>query len=164
VGLGPAPPLVRVPGRTYRTFYDYGRRSKLLIVRRRPASYLIYAVLVFQLAVGMHWPLAQAASVREQVHSSNAEAEHCPEHASLGKGIYAGQHAGSADRVPSHSQNPLQKHDCCRSAGCQCYCTYAPGIADLAGLRIVKSGYFLPALDSRVATTRPDEFFRPPIA
>jgi hypothetical protein len=140
------------------------------MVHRRPTSYLMYAVLVFQLAVGMNWPVAHAATVPQQGQTGGMEMAHCPEHASLGLGgegpdTHNGQVEGSADHDPSHHQQLQAKHDCCRSAGCQCHCAFTPCVTGPMGLRIfVSFGYLVPILDARVTTARHDEFFRPPIA
>jgi len=139
------------------------------MVHRGPTSYLMYAVLVFQLAVGMDWPVAHAATVPQQGQPGGMEMARCPEHASLGVGAggpdtHNGQVEGSADHDPSHHPEPPAKHHCCRSAGCQCHCAFTPGVAGPTGLRIVVTlGYLLPAFDARVATALPEEFFRPPI-
>jgi hypothetical protein len=107
----------------------------------------MYAVLLFQLAVGMNWPVAQAAPVPQHDQSGGMQMAHCPEHDS------------------SHPPQPLAKHACCRAAGCQCHCAFTLGVTGPTGLRIVvSSGYLLPALEARVSTARPDQFFRPPIA
>ena len=101
------------------------------MVHRGPTSYLMYAVLVFQLAVGMDWPVAHAATVPQQGQPGGMEMARCPEHASLGVGAggpdtHNGQVEGSADHDPSHHPEPPAKHHCCRSAGCQCHCAFTP--------------------------------------
>ena len=125
-------------------------------MRRRSTSYLLYALLVFQLTMGMIWPVAQAVTVLNQSQTAGMEMAHCPEHTS--------SVSDTANLHPSHHAQPLTKQDCCRSAGCQCHCASTPGVAGPTGLRIFTSfGFVLPTLDARVTTTRPDEILRPPI-
>jgi hypothetical protein len=127
----------------------------------RKAKALLLAVLAFQLAIGMYVPIARAASLSAMAQSSGAAA--CPEHAKVGLAERAG--LPDADVAHPPSQQPPLKHDCCRSAGCQCHCSYSPAIADFAEVRApTSSSYPLATLRVRLAATRPGGLFRPPIA
>ena len=140
------------------------------MVHRKPPSYLIIAVLVFQLAMGMNWPMAHAAAAGQQSEPRGMDMAHCSEHASAGQPAEGppngnAQVDGSVGHDPSHTPQPLAKHDCCRFAGCQCHSAFTPGIVGPANMRVVVSlGCLLPMLDARAITSRPDDFFRPPIA
>ena len=117
-------------------------------MQRRP-SLLVSSVLVFQLAVGMHWPVALTTSIPQHPLANSSHAEHCPGHP-----------------APRQRSTPLgAKHDCCRSAGCQCHCTYTVGITDLPGMSIDAPSTGVPTIAAAlVIAARPDELFRPPIA
>lgn len=129
-------------------------------MRTRSLTSLLYAVLIFQLAVGMHWPLAQAGSLPEPLPTTSAAAQLCPEHATR---VHTPT-VSSTHHVLPHQQTSQKKHDCCRSAGCQCHCTFTPASDAIDVSVALTSAYLLPALDLRAATERPDELFRPPIA
>jgi hypothetical protein len=128
---------------------------------------MLQAVLVFQLAVGMELPAAHA-SVSPGHERGSAGAKRCPEHASPGKGSMASDAravlaAGSSVRVAFHHESPIKTHDCCRSVGCQCHCTYSSALATVVGA-VVAWPHLLPPADVRVTTPRPGTLFRPPIA
>jgi len=129
---------------------------------------ILQAVLVFQLAVGMALPAAYAPVSRHE--AGNVRAEHCPEHASLDENLKAGDAetaplGGSSDRVSAEQGKPDKTHDCCRSSGCQCHCTYTPTImSDPLATLVVASALPLPLAGTCVTSARPDQLFRPPIA
>jgi hypothetical protein len=113
------------------------------MVRRRLKSYLMYAVLAFQLALGMNMPMAHTAGLPQQTQPAGMQMAHCPEH-------------GARQQA---------KHECCRATGCQCHCAFTLAVTGPTGLcMVVPVGDPLPALDPTVTTARPDDFFRPPIA
>jgi len=135
-----------------------------VFVRRRPANFLLLAVLVFQLAFGLQGPLARASADIAPGHlsASGAVAQHCAEHAA---------DASSAQVHLQGAPDPVQgspdssKHDCCQTFGCQCLCSYTPMLAGLVAIGAAPLFVrLLPALDARVVTTRVSEFLRPPIA
>jgi hypothetical protein len=111
----------------------------------------MYLLLIFQLAVGMAWPLAEAGMPARQPVPMN-HVEHCQ-----------GDH-GQTDQGKAQQQQP-RKHDCCRSMGCQCLCAYTPAIADQSDLcGPIESTLLVPAVETPITTARLDELFRPPIA
>ena len=139
------------------------------MVHRRPISILMYAVLVLQLAVGTNWPAAHAANVLQQSHVGAMSMAHCPEHASLAHNTEEQDHQNAQADGPvspsSRLPGPLPKHDCCRSACCQCHSSFTPAVTGTTDLPFfVALDWLVPALGARVSTARPDEFFRPPIA
>jgi hypothetical protein len=129
---------------------------------------ILQAVLVFQLTVGMALPAAHASVSSHE--AGNVRAERCPEHASLDENLKAGDAetaplGGSSDRVSAEQGKPDKAHDCCRSAGCQCHCTYTPMImSGPVATLVVASAVHLPLADRCVTSARPDQLFRPPIA
>lgn len=130
------------------------------------SRHLVFAVLVFQLAVGMFWGSAQAAQYAELAHPGAVASEGCPDHASGARRGAALSHSSKALTVASHQQLPVKKHDCCRSLSCQCHCS---GTAFLClGLPnttdVGPSDPLLPVLQASLVTARPENLFKPPIA
>lgn len=159
---------IRGPSASMQCFPGAVCRCILSEVRPGPKSFILYAVLVFQLAVGMHLPIAQAiASASDgpaaQVIGSSAPA--CPEHAAKVATPRAA-HVSAVTGSGAHAQqSPLNRHSCCNSVGCQCHCSYTPVAPDLTAFStVVGFSYLIPASEPRIASTRLHELFRPPIA
>jgi hypothetical protein len=119
-------------------FFRRGRQCRLSFVSNRPANWVIAALLIFQLAIGLQWQTAQAAVAPPERGMNGMGAGQCPDHAN--------------------------KHDCCRSLGCQCHCAQSPGMQDLTRPRAdLSSTLQLPVLAARRPVARSNELFRPPI-
>jgi hypothetical protein len=133
-------------------------------VSRRSPSLLIIALLVFQLAFGVHWQTAHAAPVAP-VQGMDAGAEHCADHHQLQSlGPDQGLGAQAYGHVPASPQVPVNKHDCCRSMGCQCHCAQSPAVVELPSVNGSLASVRVPDFGARNPDARTSEFFRPPIA
>jgi hypothetical protein len=113
---------------------------------------MIAALLTLQLAIGLQWPAAHAVDVPAQQQLSGMQAGHC-----------AG-HAGAATNAPTSHSNPVNKHDCCRSLGCQCHPAQTPVVLDLPWTSADSTLALVPVVDTRQPVAPATEFFRPPIA
>jgi hypothetical protein len=134
-------------------------------VRNRPANWAIAALLIFQLAIGLQWQTAQAVVVPLEREMNGTGAGDCPDHSSKDSRAEQERSARApTSTLPSH-HNPANKHDCCRSLGCQCHCAQSPGTLDVP---LVGAALFptlqVPNLDARPPLARSNELFRPPIA
>jgi hypothetical protein len=126
---------------------------------------MITALLMFQLAFGLQWQVAQAVVAAPERQMGAMEDGHCPAHLLKASRIDEGRSAGSSTRAPSSHSQPAQKHDCCRSLGCQCH--YGQGAAMLdppLASATVSASLLLPAFCARAPVARTNELFRPPIA
>ena len=120
---------------------DAGAGVRLNAMRNRPANWVIAALLMLQLAIGLSGRAAYAGSLPEHPMSGAMEAVHCPGHQSS------------------------TKHDCCRSLGCQGHSALSPGVLNLPPSRVAFSSLdLLSTCNARPAVARTNEFFRPPIA
>lgn len=63
-----------------RLFSHRGEECTHRVVRNKPATLLITALLMFQLAFGVHRQLANAATVLPVQGMSALDGEHCPAH------------------------------------------------------------------------------------
>jgi hypothetical protein len=144
-----------------RLFSQRSEGCRLSIVRNRPATLLIAALLMFQLAFGVHWQLANAATVLP-VHA--LDGEHCPAHHPQPSEADQGLGAQTRGHVPSFPHAPINKHDCCQSLGCQCHCTQSPAAIELPIMSVSPATLRVPLFDARNPAARTSEFFRPPIA
>ena len=133
-------------------FFHHGDGCTLRIMRKRPANWVIAALLMVQLAVGLQWQVAHAVAAPPQRQMNGMEAGHCP--ASL----------ANDSRADSHKK-PAHKHDCCHSVGCQCQWVQSPGVLGLALTGITLSASpLVPVRDARHPVAHTTELFRPPIA
>jgi hypothetical protein len=122
---------------------------------------ILFAFLAFQLALGLQVGVAYASTPTHQssaAHASSANAgnDACAMHTAL---------SGTS----SHAKAPLEKstdrHDCCKSSGCQCQCGNAPlafNVTAVRGASATASVQPIRAIGPVVAPT--DTHFRPPIA
>jgi len=127
-------------------------------VRAQSLTRLLFTLLAFQLALGMQVGVAYGSTPTHQgsaVHESSATAA-CATHTAL-------------SRTSSHAKAPLEKstdrHDCCKSSGCQCQCGNAPlafNVTAVRGVSATASVQPIRAIGPVVAPT--DTHFRPPIA
>jgi hypothetical protein len=140
-------------------------------MRNRPANWVITALLMLQLAIGLQWQVAQAvaAPTEPQMNGMQAggmQAGHCPGHQSKDSRTVEGGGSGASTSAPFSHDDPADKHDCCRSVGgCQCHYAQSPGALDLPRTSITFSALLLlPVFDARPPVARTNKFFRPPIA
>jgi hypothetical protein len=114
-------------------------------VRNRSTNWVITALLMLQLVIGMQWQVAHANMAPPERQASGMDARHCPDHPS--KDVLA------------------HKHDCCGSLDCQCHGAQGPGALDLPLASVACSAsLLLPFFDARPPVARTNELFRPPIA
>jgi hypothetical protein len=146
-------------------FFRHGQPCRLRLVRNRPANWAIAALVIFQLAIGLQWQTAQAVVAPPEREMNGMGAGDCPDHSSKDSRANQERSAGAPMSSPSWHHNPANKHDCCRSLGCQCHCAQSPGTLDLplAGAALSPT-LQLPILDARPPVARSNELFRPPIA
>jgi len=147
-------------------FSPRGEECTLSFVRNRPANWIISALLMFQLAIGLQWPVAQAVVTQPQQQMDGLGEGHCPTHSPKDSSIEQGRRsAGAPMSAPSSHHHPAGKHDCCHSLGCQCHCAQSPMALARTLVRPVPSAsVLLPILHARPSVARPSELFRPPIA
>jgi hypothetical protein len=98
--------------------------------------------------------------------SATAAADPCPMHNAPS--------AGSSHIKASHTQAPgtqapleksTDKHDCCKSSGCQCQCGNVPLAFNVSMTRGISAPALVqPIRASRTAVAPSDNHFRPPIA
>jgi hypothetical protein len=147
-----------------RRFSHHGDRCTLSIMRNRPSNWVITALLILQLAIGLQWQVAQAAAVLPEGQMNGMKAGHCAGHQSNDSSTIPGGAGASTSAPPSH-HNPANKHDCCRSLGCQCHYAQTPALPGLLRLSAAYSAFLrLPVFDARLPVARTNELFRPPIA
>jgi hypothetical protein len=134
-------------------------------MRRGCAKYVLYLVLVFQLALGTAVTNPVPAMARGMTDQS---APSCPQHAAQQRQARFEQHEhqGSLEQNLQHRQSPSVKHDCCHLSGCLHHCTptAGPTVGLLAWTPIFTATYLLPPSEQPVSLTQRDEPFRPPIA
>jgi hypothetical protein len=134
-------------------------------MHNRPANWVIAALLMLQLAIGLQWQVAHAVAAPPEPQTNGMEAGHCPGHQSTDSRPVKRGSAGVSTGAPSSHDNSGNKHDCCRSVGCQCHYAQSPGILDLPRTSAAFSGLLLlPVFDARPPVARTNKFFRPPIA
>lgn len=134
-------------------------------MRNRPANWVIAALLMLELAVGLQWQVAHAAAALPDPQKNTVEAGHCPGHRSSDSRSIEGGGTGAASGAPSAQDDSGNKHDCCRSVGCQCHYAQNPGVLDLPRASAVFSTLLLqPMFGARLPVARTNKLFRPPIA
>src|ERR1700737_2302591 len=146
-------------------FFHHGDGCTLRIMRKRPANWVIAALLMVQLAMGFQWEVAHAVVAPPERQMNGMEAGRCPAHQSKYSRTDERRVAGASTSSPSSHDNPASKHDCCRSPGCQCHYAQSPGVLDLPRTSAAFSALLLlPVFDARPPVARTNKFFRPPIA
>jgi hypothetical protein len=157
-------------------------------VRVLSLARVLFTVLAFQLALGLQVGVAYAgvapvnaadaaavvASVSTpvnevgSVHTIGGDGtattggdEPCPMHNAPS--------AGSSHIKASHTKAPLEKstdkHDCCKSSGCQCQCGNVPLAFNVSVTRGISAPALVqPTRASRSPVAPSDNHFRPPIA
>jgi len=146
-------------------FSHRGEGCTLSFVCNRLANWIIAALLLFQLAIGLQWQTAQAVVAQPGQQMGGMEAGHCPTHSLEGSRTDQAHSAMAPTSAPSSHNHPADKHDCCRSQGCQCHCAQSPTtLARTLDSPAVSTSVLLPTLDVRPPVARSNELFRPPIA
>jgi hypothetical protein len=135
-----------------------GELSTLDFVRALPLLRILFALLAFQLAIGLQFSVARAAAVDS--------AQPASVQATTG-GIVDARAMRDRDvdveQCPSHSK-ATSKHDCCRSSGCQCQCANSPASLGLLTIRSVPAASALRRdFSVRFVGARAEAHFRPPI-
>lgn len=131
-------------------------------VRCAPAQLLLFALLAFQLALGLQ-PSAGAPhpdSVRysDITHHAAATERADSTHRSVSMS------ASDDGACPLHAPTPDDTHDCCKSSGCQCQCGSVSLAVNLdAPKGIPASTQVQPVTTVRFPAAPPDTLFRPPI-
>jgi hypothetical protein len=147
------------------SFFPRGEGYRLRFVRNRSANWIIAALVMFQLAVGLQWQTAQAVGASPDRQMDGMEAGHCPAQSSKDSTTDQGYGAGAPTSAPSSHNHPAGKHDCCRSLSCGCYCAQSPTALDRPlPSHALSTSVLLPILDARTPVARSNELFRPPIA
>ena len=135
------------------------------VMRTNPANWVIATLLMLQLAIGMPWQVVHAGTAPPERQMTGVEEGHCPGHQTNDSRMNEGTAAGASTGAPSLLANPVSKHDCCRSSGCQCHSAQSPGVLSLPQTSAAFSAWLLlPVFDARPPVARTSEFFRPPIA
>ena len=146
-------------------FFPRGEKCRLRFVRNRTANWLISALLMFQLAIGLQWQTAQAVMAQAEPQTYGMKASHCPTYLSENVRTDQTHGAKSPTSAPSSHNHPAGKQDCCRSQGCQCHCAQSPmGFARTLVRPAPSPSVLLPILTARPPVARSSERFRPPIA
>jgi hypothetical protein len=136
----------------------------------RSANWVLTALLMLQLALGLQWQVAHAAAAPPEpqtggMEAGGTEAGHCPGHRPKDSRSVDGGGAGASTSAASSHDNPANKHDCCRSVGCQCHYAQSPGVLDLPRTIAAFSALLLlPVFDAQLPVARTNRLFRPPIA
>ena len=115
---------------------------------------LVFALLAFQLAFGL--PQSAGAPHPDTAHHDVTQ---------LADSMAGTMTAANDDGgCPLHAPTPDNKHDCCKSSGCQCQCGYVSLAVNLGGSRgIPASTQVQPIARVRFVTAPADTLFRPPI-
>lgn len=133
-------------------------------MRQTPAKLLIYLVLIFQLAIGMHLTAASATSMTAGADNGTTGSRHCAVHHAPQSGPALTHNQVTTGKAFSSPHVPMRRHACCGLAGCECHCTYAPVLFDTSiAHATAPTAVPLPGPDTRIDNTRTDELFRPPI-
>jgi hypothetical protein len=149
-------------------------------VRVQSLARFLFTLLAFQLAVGMQVGVAYAstvstasmptplasAHVSSAIHESSANTgnDACAMH----NASSATHNANASSHTSVHTKAPLQKsadkHDCCKSSGCQCQCGNVPlafNLPAMPGAAVTTN--VRPLRATRSAFAPSDTHFRPPI-
>jgi hypothetical protein len=140
------------PGFDNRGRIEYAAGVRFLFLAR-----VLFALLAFQLGVGLQVGVAHAAAgapatMHLVTHASNAATPDgaCPLH--------------SAPHAKAPEGTPAGKHDCCKSSGCQGQCGNALLAFDVTLARnSPASTRVQPIRTERVVVAPADTHFRPPI-
>jgi hypothetical protein len=139
-------------------------------VRLLSLARTLFALLAFQLALGMQVGVAYASTISPSLapthqssaaHESSANAgdEACPTHNAIASSSHTSAH------VKAPPAKSADKHDCCKASGCQCQCGNVPLAFNVSAIRGASATAVVqPIRVTRVAAAPTDTHFRPPIA
>ena len=130
----------------------------------------LFALLAFQLALGMQVGVAYASTISAppvptthqssgaHESSANTSDDACPMH-----------NADTSSHTSAPAKAPLEKsaakHDCCKSSGCQGQCSNVPLASNVSAIRGASATTVVqPLRATGAAVARADTHFRPPIA
>ncbi len=157
-------------------------------MRVQSLARFLFTLLAFQLAVGMQVGVAYAstvstasmstplasAHVSSAIHESSANTgnDACAMHnasPATHDASTSTHNANASSHTSVHTKAPLQKsadkHDCCKSSGCQCQCGNVPlafNLPAMPGAAVTTN--VRPLRATRSAFAPSDTHFRPPIA
>lgn len=138
-------------------------------------AYALLTLLAFQLAVGSEVGVGSAAEMSEGAHaltspSMMSDNDACPLHNGLQSSAstqsehkYVGRNLGLDHQAgDQRAERSTDKHDCCKTSGCQCGNPVLP-FEFAANRDPAVAGFVqLPSVACR-ASSRADTHFRPPI-
>jgi hypothetical protein len=134
-------------------------------VRVLSLARVLFAVLAFQLVLGLQVGVAYAAAMSDAspvvghakvLATTTAGDDACPVH-------NASSHSSPHAKVPLDKST--DKHDCCKSSGCQCQCGNVPLAFNVSVTRSVSASTNVqPVHATRSPVAPADAHFRPPIA
>jgi hypothetical protein len=146
---------------------EYPVQVRVLSIAR-----VLFALLAFQLSVGLQVGVAYASSVSPMVggmdmagHATDAVSAQV----STATVVTAnGTTATGVDSCPMHAKapagTPADKHDCCKSSGCQGHCGSVPLAFNVSLTRNPPASTRVrPASTERAVIAPADTHFRPPI-
>jgi hypothetical protein len=146
-------------------------------VRLQSLAPLLFTLLAFQLALGLQAGVAFASTISPppaSPHESSANIgdDACPMHnapSAMHNAASSTHDANALSHTPARVKAPLEKsadkHDCCKSTGCQCQCGNVPLAFNLSALRGASATTDAQPIRATGATIAPtDTHFRPPIA
>ena len=118
---------------------------------------LLFTLLAFQLALGMQVGVAYASAM---------SAPPAPAHESSAANSSDDSCAMHNASSPGHdTSKPADKHECCKSSGCQGQCGDVPLAFNVSAIRGASATAVVqPIRARRVAIAPTDTHFRPPIA
>jgi hypothetical protein len=137
-------------------------------VRVLSLARVLFVLLAFQLAVGLQIGVAHATTPVPAVskavmpaHASGTDGDDCPMHDSSLH--IASLHSAPHAKAPQNTST--DKHDCCKSSGCQCQCGNVPLAFNVSLIRnSPASALVQPVRVERIVVAPADTHFRPPIA
>jgi hypothetical protein len=143
--------------------FDILRRIQYARTVRTPstAQLLLFALLAFQLARGLQQ--SAGAPHPDTAHGTYITHHDATEHLASDH-LSMTMSAANDGACPLHTPTPDDKHDCCKSSGCQCQCGSVSLAVNLdAPKGVAASTHVQPITTVRVPAAPPDTLFRPPI-
>jgi len=138
----------------------------------------LFALLAFQLALGMQVGVAYASAIStppasaHESSAANSSDDSCPMHNASSPRHDASSsthNANASSHTSAHAKAPLEKsadkHECCKSSGCQGQCGNVPLAFNVSAIRGATATVAVqPIRATRLAVAPTDTHFRPPIA
>ena len=135
-------------------------------VRLISVARVLFTFLAFQLALGLQVNVAYThPSAAPATTASVDDSSDCPMHHASAAGVERASPDSHAGRAKTSHDKLSDKHDCCKSSGCQCQCGNLPFALDMPTVGGVPASILMQQLPTAPApTSRADAHFRPPIA